>query len=112
MQAYPKLGPRLRVSRDGGGEPRWARDSRTLYYREDGQIFQAIVATDPSLDVQEVKALAIDDVYDAAESGHQHYDLSADGSRFLMVRHGRRFHPDRIYVIENCLAKLKEHKSQ
>ena len=104
VQAYPDLGPRIRVSRDGGGEPRWAHDSRTLCFRETGQIFEATIVIEPDLDVTDVTTLPIDDAYDAAASGHQHYDLSLESDKFLMVRHGRRFYPESVYVIENCFA--------
>jgi hypothetical protein len=100
VQTYPQAGAPKRVSNEGGGEPRWA-DSRTLYFREAGRIYRATIETEPSLRVADVKVLeAITRVYDAAASGHQHYDLSIDRKRFLMVKHGRRFHPDTVHVME------------
>ncbi len=108
VQAYPELGPRIRVSKTGGGEPRWAHDSRTLYFREAGKIFKASIATEPSLDVTTVATLPIAGVYDSAASGHQHYDLSADSTKFLMVKHGRRSRPTRVHIIENWAADLSE----
>ncbi len=108
MQAYPDLGPRIRVSKNGGGEPRWARDSRTLYYREAGKIFKASIVTEPSLDVATVNTLPIADVYDSSAAGHQHYDLSVDGTEFLMVKHGQRFSPTSVHIIENWYEEFKE----
>lgn len=108
VREYPELGPRIRVSKTGGGEPRWAHDSRTLYYREAGKIFKASIATEPSLDVTIVTTLPIADLYDRAASGHQHYDLSVDSTKFLMVKHGRRSYPTRVHIIENWTADLKE----
>ena len=101
VRRYPELGPRIRVSKDGGGEPRWAHDSRTLYFREPKRIFKAKIVTEPSLDVANVATLPFEDIYDAAASGHQHYDLSLESKKFLMVKHGQRFYPNRLHVIDN-----------
>ncbi|MCZ6653072.1 MAG: protein kinase [Planctomycetota bacterium] len=111
IRDYPDLGPRIRVSKAGGGEPLWAHDSRTLYYREDGKIFKASIVTEPSLNVTQVATLPIADLYDRATSGHQHYDLSTDSTKFLMVKHGRRPRPTRVHIIENWAADLKENST-
>ena len=108
MQRYPDLGPRIRVSVNGGGEPRWSHDSKTLYFRETGTIYRATIVTEPNLDAKNLSPLPFVDEYDAAASGHQHYDLSRDGQRFLMVKHGRRFRPNRVNVIENWPSLLSE----
>ncbi len=108
VRAYPELGAWIRVSNTGGGEPLWAHDSRTLYYREAGKIFKASIATEPSLDVAQVTTLPIADLYDRAASGHQHYDLSLDSTKFLMVKHGQRVHPTTVHIVENWAADLKE----
>ena len=105
-QAFPDLGPRIRVSSNGGGEPRWTRDSRSLYYRAAGRISRADIIIEPELSVTTVKALPINDVYDSAASGHQHYDLSLDGTKFLMVKHGRRIYPTSVHIIEDWASEL------
>ena len=95
VQRYPGLGPRHRVSIDGGREPLWGPDSRTLYFRCSGTMYQATIETDPELNSSEPKALFdVDDRYDAAESGHQHFDVDRDEPRFLMVRHGQWYRPN------------------
>ncbi|MCZ6654523.1 MAG: protein kinase [Planctomycetota bacterium] len=111
VQTYPDRGALLRVSPNGGGEPRWAADSRTLYFREAGKIYEAKIVTDPILTADDLVTLPFDDVYDAASSGHQHYDLSSDGTKFLMVRHGRLFQPNTVHVIENWPSLLNEDKT-
>ena len=111
VQTYPDRVSLLRVSPDGGGEPRWAPDSRTLYFREVGKIYKTKIVTDPSLNAEELVIMPFEDVYDSAASGHQHYDLSSDGTKFLMVRHGRRFHPNTVNVIENWPSLLSEGKT-
>jgi serine/threonine-protein kinase len=106
VQTYPERGALVRVSNDGGGEPLWANDSRTLYFREAGKIYRATISTAPVLDSTEPEALPIEDTYDSAASGHQHYDISRDGTRFLMVKHGQRFNPNTLHVLENWPDEL------
>ncbi len=67
--------------------------------------------TEPSLDVTTVATLPIAGDYDSAASGHQHYDLSVDSTKFLMVKHGRRSRPTRVHIIENWAADLKENST-
>ena len=106
VQAYPELGRRIRVSRDGGGEPLWGNDSRTLFFREDGKIYKSTIETSPQLTVASLEALPFEDIYDAAASGHQHYDLSVDGERFLMVKHGKRSYPTTLRIVRRWPAML------
>ena len=111
VQTYPVRRALLRVSKNGGGEPRWAPDSRTLYFREVGKIYKAKISIDPILTADDPVTLPFEDLYDSAASGHQHYDLSADGTTFLMVKHGRRFQPNTVHVIENWPSLLSEDKT-
>ena len=40
--------------------------------------------------------------YDAAPlTGHQHYDISLDGERFLMIKHGDPPGPSEVHVVLN-----------
>ncbi|MCH8824150.1 MAG: serine/threonine-protein kinase [Planctomycetes bacterium] len=111
VQNYPERVKLLRVSQDGGGEPRWAPDSRTLYFRELGKIYKAKIVTDPIINVDDLITMPFEDVYDSAASGHQHYDLSLDGTKFLMVKHGRRYRPNTVHVIEYWPLLLSEDKT-
>ena len=46
--------------------------------------------------------------YDAAPlTGHQHYDISLDGKRFLMIKHGEPAGPSEVQVVLNWSEELK-----
>jgi hypothetical protein len=45
--------------------------------------------------------------HDAAASGHQHYDISLDGEKFLMIRHGDPIGPSEVDVVLNWSGELK-----
>ena len=50
--------------------------------------------------------------YDAAHIGHQHFDVSLEGERFLMVKHGVAAGPTEVRVILNWLRELPETTSE
>jgi hypothetical protein len=45
--------------------------------------------------------------YDAATVGHQHYDISHDGMRFLMVKHGKPVGPREVRVVLNWGEEMR-----
>ena len=111
VQAIPGPGPRMQISVDGGGDPAWSSDGRTLYYlhRRDGSKDALVaVAFNPS---------------SSAPNGTPHelfqrpdlqmcfssrcYDVSKDGQRFLMHETGvQRASVTRMDLITNWTATL------
>jgi serine/threonine-protein kinase len=76
-------GGRTKVSRDGGLQPVWSRDGRELFFRSlDGIRLLAVkIQTEPELRVGEETVL----LQGLRMPLFNDYDLSPDGSRFLMV---------------------------
>ena len=75
----------VQVSKDGGTEPKWRRDGEELYFRTGPRMMAAAVRTRPALAVQPAREL-FSGTYQSGEAGRPAYDVSLDGSRFLMVR--------------------------
>ncbi len=107
VQRYPDLGRRIRVSVNGGGEPLWSHDGKTLFFRQDEAVFAAHIETDPILKAGK-PTLLFKGEYDNATTGHSHYDISLDGQQFLMVKHGKRSRPRSLYVIEKWVSHLDQ----
>ena len=86
VRGYPESGAPLRVSHDGGDEPVWARDGRTLYYL-DGRTMMAaaVVETTNAFELEAPVRLFDGDfrIYERPPS----YDVAADG-RFVTTRSG------------------------
>ena len=77
-------GGRVPVSAEGGGEPLWAPQGLTLYYRFGNEVIEATLATTPSLRVTGRRVL-FSGPY-ASDIFHPNYDVAPDGKSFLMVR--------------------------
>jgi eukaryotic-like serine/threonine-protein kinase len=76
---------RVQVSGTGGDEPVWAPDGRRIFYRDGRSLVAASVTTSPQFAVTGRVELFPDE-YAFAEAPHANYDVSRDGSRFLMVK--------------------------
>ena len=106
VQSYPQLGATHKVSIDGGREPVWSRDGRRLFYRKDNRMMAVDVDVTSSISFGQPEIL-FEGEYDAASVGHQHYDISLEDDRFLMVKHGIPEGPVEVRVVLNWAEELK-----
>jgi hypothetical protein len=106
VQPYPDLGATHKVSIDGGREPVWSHDGLQLFYRNGDRMLRVRVTYGSTISFGQPEVL-FEGVYDAAEVGHQHYDLSLDSSRFLMVQHGEPAGPREVRVVLNWGEEMR-----
>ncbi len=91
VRQYPDtyLGRRWQISSGGGRQPLWSRDGRELFYRDfGGGMLAASVTLTPTFAPGPAVKLFENANYfgsGSALSGRT-YDLSLDGSRFLMIK--------------------------
>jgi Tol biopolymer transport system component len=112
VKKYPDGTP-VRVSEDGGLEPKWAADGRELFYRLGSAMMAIAVATEVDLSVGQTVELFDDASYLAMPIPFVRlYDVAPDG-RFLMIRQLRANEPDEkspfgsIVVVQNWFEELK-----
>jgi serine/threonine-protein kinase len=84
VQSIPGPGPRVMVSVNGGTEPRWSADSRTIYYRGAVRMMAASISEQARLAVVKQDSLFVDR-YERGR-GHANYDPLPNGRGFVMVR--------------------------
>ena len=101
VQPYPGPGTPVQVSQDGGTEPAWARDGRSLFYRNGNQLLAATINTSSSFAVTEPRLL-FRHTFDG-EMPHTNFVPTADG-RFIMISAGAE--PDMVIVV-NWLAEFR-----
>lgn len=87
-QSFPVAGARVQVSVSGGSEPVWARDGKTIFYRDGRHLVAASVSTSDGLAVTKRTDL-FPDTFQFAQAPHANYDVAPDGRRFLMIRNSR-----------------------
>jgi serine/threonine-protein kinase len=112
VRPYPKTdGGKWKVSTSGGKHPLWSRNGRELYYRDfEGAILAVPVPPGPRfLRGTPAIILPANSSYvgkGAAVSG-RHYDLSHDGTRFLMVKSVESTGDRSMVVVQNWTEELK-----
>ena len=107
IQAYlnPE-GGRVQVSTEGGVEPRWTRGGAELVYRHRNRMLA--VAIDPVSGEPASPRVLFEGTYAWAGGNSHSYDVTPDGSRFLMVKTPPESAPRQVYVVLNWLEEMKQ----
>jgi serine/threonine protein kinase len=125
VQPFPGPGAKLQISKDGGYDPLWRHSGGELYYRQDDKMMVVAIAVKPPLQASAPKVLwrAAGASWSGAGlysegSGSScgmpgataaNYDVSADGSRFLMVRDDdAAVAAKKIVVVVNWTEEVKQ----
>jgi serine/threonine protein kinase len=100
VRAFPEGGAKVVVSRGGGSEPVWNPSGRELFYigQKDGNphLVAASVSSASEFSVEGRTFLFDVSEFEPAQP-HANYDVSPDGSRFVMVHQGTI--PELVYVL-------------
>ncbi|MCZ6725966.1 MAG: protein kinase, partial [Acidobacteria bacterium] len=100
---YPGPGPKITVSIDGGLSPIWSADGGELFFRDGGALLAASIDLEGEPRVR-VPTEVFDGPYTLDLMGHQRYDVSPDGRRFLMVENSDDY---RVVIVQNWFEELK-----
>ena len=105
----PFLGPGtgVPVSADGGVEPVWSRDSRELFYRSGFDMMAVDLPPGSELAPSRPRRLFTGRFErNLFGGGSANFDVSLDGTRFLMVRRKEAAQPTTIHVVLNWPSVL------
>ena len=106
VTSFPDARTKFVVSRGGGTEPRWSRNGRELFFESGGQLKVVDVPAGSAFAPGNPRTLFSLAGYRRARN-RQQYDVSPDGTRFLMIRErGATTAPSVVYV-ENWLTELR-----
>ena len=108
IQKFPEGGQKIRVSTSGGDQARWRRDGRELFFLSpDGRLMTVPVEMTPELKIgTPVPLFEIQTLVGGGLGTNAHYDVTADGQRFIVVsRLGDTGNPP-VTVVLNWLAAL------
>ena len=101
--SFPGAGRKWTVSTSGGGQPRWSRDGKELFYLKGRELVAASVSTNPSFSVDSVAPLP------GVESSGS-YDISPDGRRILSFEPVGEAPEQLIRVVQNWFAEFRDRK--
>jgi eukaryotic-like serine/threonine-protein kinase len=103
VRPFPGPGGRWQISTEGGTEPAWARNGRSIYYRTSTDLMQVDVQTVPSFAVGARRRLFSTAAY-ASDRVARRYDIAPDG-RFIFLREVAG--PRELVVVLNWFEELK-----
>jgi serine/threonine-protein kinase len=110
VRPYPQVdGGRWQISLAGGKEPLWSLDGRKLYYKDfTGALMAVTVTPSPAFSAGVPSKLIDGPPYRHEDSrlSARTYDLSLDGSRFLMIKLKNQPKPVQIVVTTNWFTEL------
>ncbi len=109
VASFPNPSQRLRVSSDGGTQPRWSRDGRELYFVSKSETMMA-TPFDPSSGSPTGPPARLFDVpirYAFGSHVPYRYDVAPDG-RFLIIVRASKDPPPPLVLVLNWQADLKK----
>jgi Tol biopolymer transport system component len=95
------------ISRGGGAQPRWRKNTEIIYLSADHKLTAVEVTTSPSFKLGVPKPLFTAPIYFSAID-LQRYDVTADGSRFLINSDPLETETSPIIVVSNWVASLEK----
>ena len=106
VYGFAGQGGRTPISLEGGTEPRWARDGRTLYYRNRDQMIAVPVQTAGSFTAGTPRVL-FEGSFTRLGWHQANYDVVPGGRGFLMIRGNDQRLPTSIDLITNWFEELR-----
>ena len=111
LEPFRRRGERVRVSPNGGGQPRWRGDGKELFYLSpDGRLMAVDVREGTSglaVGIPTVLVAAADLRAVVQGPDYDDYAVTADGQRFLVKRPAGEGQRQRIHVVLDWPSRLK-----
>ncbi|MBA2525783.1 MAG: serine/threonine-protein kinase [Pyrinomonadaceae bacterium] len=108
LQTFPASAGKWRISTGGGGQPKWRRDGRELFYiAADRKLMAVDVKLGATFEAGVPKALFGTRVLTLTDNFRNHYAVTADGQRFLINSNVEETSIAPISVVVNWTADLK-----
>jgi eukaryotic-like serine/threonine-protein kinase len=108
VQPYPGPGGRWQVSTGGGADPVWRRDGKELFYLSPDRKLMA-VGVKAGATFEAEAPLALFDAH-IREDPDRHFDVSADGQRFLITMPLGDDSTPPITLVQNWTVLLRQNK--
>ena len=105
VKHYSDEGPTMKISRQGGNEPVWSRDSKELFYRNAERLMVVPIQMEPTFAAATPRLLFEGRYATSSNDWASNYDVSIDGQSLLMVKAPESI--NQIHVVLNWFEELK-----
>jgi eukaryotic-like serine/threonine-protein kinase len=116
IRPFPRVdNGRWQVSTAGGTRPVWAHSGRELFYLDASNALAAVPVSTSGPTIRIGSPVKLFDTPYAEPNPSRHYDVSADGQRFLMLKPGANGDPNTtpvsMVLVEHWFEELKQRVS-
>jgi len=108
VRSWPELELVGQITREGGRDPVWSADGRTLYYRSETHMMALPIRDTAAFAWGEAKELFLYKYLDQENFLGRMYDFDPVGERFLMIERPAQTEFTEIVVVENWMEEVKE----
>ena len=107
--SFPEPGPPIRVSVNGGVQPRWRRDGKEIFYlAPDGTMMAVAVRSSGSSSIEFGVPQPLFRTRLPEPSAYvEQFDVSADGQRFIVITPPDNAEAQRMNLLLNWTARMK-----
>ncbi len=105
-QAFPGPGEKRTLSSEGGKQPVWSHDGREIFYRDGDRIMVVPLQIEPAFRPGTPRMLFAARSFASTPGGYPNYDVSLDGTRFIMIETDAT-ERNEIHVVLNWSEELK-----
>ena len=105
VERFPDLGDRVQISTEGGQAPLWSSDGQELFYRDADAMMRVEMDMGPPF-----RAGLPERLFEGPflNNVSRNYDVTRDGTRFLMIKVPGLATRPRIHVVRNWEQELTE----
>jgi serine/threonine-protein kinase len=109
VQAFPRPGRKWQISTEGGTEPIWGRNGRSLFYRQGDKLLTVAVATKPAFRAAKPELLFAGPYLAATAVYLPNYDVTPDDERFLVISQGEeQASAKELHLVLDWFAELAD----
>ncbi len=107
IQPFLASGERIRISKHGGGQPKWRKDGKELFYLAlDGTMMAVEIKTGAALEPGAPQPLFQTRIN--VNPGIDQYAVTGDGQRFIVITPAEGQKPTPFNIVLNWMAELKK----
>jgi hypothetical protein len=97
----------VRVSVDGGGQPKWRRDGKELFYSTPGNLLMAAAVRTAGERLEVSLPTRLFEIRGLQGAGYDDYAPSVDGQRFLVKQPVQESSKPQLQIITNWTSLVR-----